>query len=195
MKPIIEGNVSSSGYVTICDFVEIKALNNSKIILLGGNTIYPYARQMAEGQEDLITIGLNTRIQIRTNIHGCVEIGRDTIIAPDVFISSGTHFYDFNPALTINDQDKLFESIYGSISLPVIIGDDVWIGRLTTISPGITIGNGAVIGANSVVTKDIPANEVWAGNPCRFIKKRGLLPNHKRLQKYKDRLTEINASK
>ena len=53
------------------------------------------------------------------------------------------------------------------------IGDDVWIGRNVTILPGCKIiGTGCVIGACSVVTKDIPDYEVWAGNPARFIKRR-----------------------
>ena len=54
---------------------------------------------------------------------------------------------------------------------PVIIGKDVWIGDKATILPGITIGDGAVIAANSVVTKDVPAYSVVAGNPARVVKK------------------------
>lgn len=53
---------------------------------------------------------------------------------------------------------------------PVIIGDNVWIGDKATILPGVTIGNGAVIAANAVVTKDVPAYSVAAGNPARIIK-------------------------
>lgn len=53
---------------------------------------------------------------------------------------------------------------------PVIIGNDVWIGDKATILPGVTIGDGAVIAANSVVTKDVPAYSVVAGNPARIIK-------------------------
>jgi acetyltransferase-like isoleucine patch superfamily enzyme len=53
---------------------------------------------------------------------------------------------------------------------PVIIGDNVWIGDKATILPGVSIGNGAVIAANAVVTKDVPAYSVAAGNPARIIK-------------------------
>lgn len=55
---------------------------------------------------------------------------------------------------------------------PVIIGNDVWIGDKATILPNVTIGNGAVIAANAVVTKDVPAYCIAAGNPAKIIKKR-----------------------
>ena len=54
----------------------------------------------------------------------------------------------------------------------VTIGDDVWIGAGTTILKGVKIGNGAVIGANSLVNKNIPDNQIWAGNPVKYLKER-----------------------
>lgn len=55
-------------------------------------------------------------------------------------------------------------------SLPIHIGDDVWVGSNTVILPGVTIGNNVVIGAGSVVTKDIPDNVVAFGVPCKVIR-------------------------
>lgn len=54
--------------------------------------------------------------------------------------------------------------------IPVKIGNNVWIGGNVTILPGVTIGDGTTIGAGSVVTKDIPANVLAVGNPCKVIK-------------------------
>ena len=54
---------------------------------------------------------------------------------------------------------------------PVTIGDNVWIGGSVTILPGVSIGNNTTIGAGSVVTKDIPANVVAVGNPCKVLRK------------------------
>ena len=53
-----------------------------------------------------------------------------------------------------------------------VIGSDVWIGQNVTIMPGVRIGDGAIIAANSVVTKDVPAYHIAGGNPCKIIKKR-----------------------
>lgn len=54
---------------------------------------------------------------------------------------------------------------------PVTIKDGAWIASGVIILPGITVGENAVVGAGSVVTKDIPDNEFWAGNPCKFIRR------------------------
>ena len=53
-----------------------------------------------------------------------------------------------------------------------VVGNDVWIGQNVTVMPGVHIGDGAIIGANSVVAKDIPPYSIAVGNPCRVIKKR-----------------------
>jgi maltose O-acetyltransferase len=56
------------------------------------------------------------------------------------------------------------------MAAPIKIGDDVWIGGGAIICPGVTIGDNTTIGAGSVVTKDIPANVVAVGNPCRVVR-------------------------
>ena len=63
-----------------------------------------------------------------------------------------------------NDRDVVSKG-------PVVIGNNVWIGDKATILPGVTIGDGAVIAVNAVVTKDVPVYSVAAGNPARIIKK------------------------
>jgi acetyltransferase-like isoleucine patch superfamily enzyme len=75
---------------------------------------------------------------------------------------------DFHPldfeARRVHDVSKIK-------SAPVVIGDDVFIGANTIVLKGVVIGNRAIIGAGSVVTTSIPEDEIWAGNPARFIKK------------------------
>lgn len=72
-----------------------------------------------------------------------------------------------------NTEDALFEcpSLRNLLSKgPIVIGKNVWLGDKVTILPGVTIGDGVVVGANSVVTKDIPAYSVACGNPAKVVK-------------------------
>lgn len=92
-----------------------------------------------------------------------VSIGANCMLAPRVYILDVSHKYDSRD-IPISAQ--------GYISSPVVIGDDVWIGTQTVILPGVKIGNGAIIGANSVVTRDVVAHSIVAGAPAKFIKMR-----------------------
>lgn len=88
---------------------------------------------------------------------GGITLGNDVLVGPKVNI------------ITINhDPDP--ENRSATYGRPVVIDDKVWIGINATILPGVKIGYGAIIGANSVVTKDVPPMTVVAGNPARTIK-------------------------
>lgn len=89
-----------------------------------------------------------------------VFIGDDVMIGPNVTIATGTH--PICPEL----RRKNYQ-----FNLPIHIGNCVWIGAGSIVLPGVTIGDNSVIGAGSVVTKDIPSNVVAYGNPCRVIRK------------------------
>lgn len=88
-----------------------------------------------------------------------VTIGSRTLFGPNVQIYAATHPTDHHARAEGVEFGK-----------PVRIGDDVWVGGHTVICPGVTIGDRAVIGAGSVVTRDIPAGVIAAGNPCRIIR-------------------------
>ena len=88
-----------------------------------------------------------------------VTIGKNVFIAPNVAIYTAGH-----PLHAVARTSSLE---YGR---PVTIGDNVWIGGNVVICPGITIGDNTTIGAGSVVTKDIPANVLAVGNPCKVIR-------------------------
>ena len=90
---------------------------------------------------------------------GRVHIGDRVLIAPNVSIYTAGH--------PIHPQSRRSGYEYG---IDVSIGDDVWIGGSVTILPGVHIGSCSVIGGGSVVTKDIPANVVAVGNPCRVLR-------------------------
>lgn len=89
-----------------------------------------------------------------------VEIGDNVLIGPSVQIYTAMH--------PMNWKERA-EGL--EFAKPVTIGSDVWIGGGAVICPGVSIGHRTIIGAGSVVTKDIPAGVFAAGNPCRIIKK------------------------
>ena len=88
-----------------------------------------------------------------------VKIGSRTLFGPNVQIYTATH--------PIDPRERASGLEYAK---PITIGEDVWVGGSAVICPGVTIGNRSVIGAGSVVTKDIPDDVFAAGNPCRVIR-------------------------
>ena len=88
-----------------------------------------------------------------------VTIGSRVLFAPNVQIYTATHPLDY--------KERAAGLEYGKA---IVIGDDVWVGGGTIICPGVTIGDRAIIGAGSVVTKDIPSDVVAVGNPCKIIR-------------------------
>jgi maltose O-acetyltransferase len=89
-----------------------------------------------------------------------VKIGSRTMFGPAVQIYTATHPIDHKERASGLEFAK-----------PVTIGEDVWIGGAAVICPGVTIGDRSIIGAGSVVTKDIPSDVIAAGNPCKVIRK------------------------
>lgn len=110
-----------------------------------------------------------------------VIIGDNCQIAPNVSIYTAGH--PLHPAV----RNTLYE--YG---ISVTIGDNVWIGGNTVILPGVHIGSNAVIGAGSVVTKDIPEWTIAAGNPCKVVRK---ITEEDRKYYYKDRKFDEEAQR
>ena len=123
-------------------------------------------------QNGLKTLFFGNNIQINDYVHinalKSVRIGDNVLIASKVFITDLEHGSyigdenDSNPNSIVKDRPLS--------SKPVIIGNNVWIGELCSVLPGVTIGDNSIIGANSVVTKSIPANSIAVGNPAKVIK-------------------------
>lgn len=115
-----------------------------------------------------IIIGDNVNIETDCHISAInkVSIGNNVLMASFVYISDHSHG-------NVNDMDgvvvaPLERPLYSKG--PIIIEDDVWLGEKVSVMPGVHIGRGAIIGANSVVTKDIPAYAVAVGSPAKVIK-------------------------
>jgi acetyltransferase-like isoleucine patch superfamily enzyme len=109
-----------------------------------------------------ITIGNNVFINFNSILMDNTEI----TIGNDVRIGPNASIYTVNHAI---DSDERAEGI--CVNQPVYICDKVWFGGDVKVLPGVTIGEGSIIGTGSIVTKDIPAGVIAVGNPCRVIRK------------------------
>lgn len=145
--------------------------------------------------EDIV-IGDNTHVQgllFLLGHGGRIQIGRYSFVGENTRIWSGLHITigdrvlishncnifdnDLHPIDKIqrHEQYKAIITIGQPKNIylrekPVIIEDDAWIGANVTVLKGVTIGEGAIIGANSLVTKDVEPNSIWAGNPAQFVR-------------------------
>lgn len=108
------------------------------------------------------TVGDNFFLNVNGKLmdSGKITIGNNVFIAPNVSIITEEHAFDV--------EQRLAGLEY---AFPVTIGDNVWICTGAIILPGVTIGEASVIGAGSVVTKDIPPRSLAVGNPCKVIRK------------------------
>ena len=104
---------------------------------------------------------------------GHIYVGDYTMFAPSVIVATAGH-----PILP-----ELRETVY-QYNMPVHIGKNCWIGAGAIILPGVTIGDQVVVGAGSVVTKDLPSNVVAVGNPCQVVRE---VSEHDRIYYFKNR--------
>jgi len=124
-----------------------------------------------EKNEKIIDFGEN--VQINDYVHitsmGKVSIGNNVLLASKIYISDCSHgYYEGGYKDSSPEQIPIDRSYNVS---HVIIEDNVWIGEFVSVLPGVKIGKGSIIGANSVVTKDIPSNVIAVGAPAKPIKK------------------------
>jgi acetyltransferase-like isoleucine patch superfamily enzyme len=129
-------------------------------VFLNNNTI------VQTGRGGSVTIGERTNIQAGCHIsafHRSITIGRRVDIAPNCGLFPYNH--GLAPDAAIRAQPLISRG-------DIVIGDDAWLGFGVVVLDGVRIGNGAVIGANAVVTTDIPDGAIAAGNPARVVKMR-----------------------
>lgn len=119
-----------------------------------------------------ISVGNNVDLGYRPILiatRSTITIGDNVMFGPEVTVRGGNHRIDLPgvPMIDVGDDMKRPEDDLG-----VVIGNDVWIGTRAVILHGVSVGDGSVIGAGSVVTKDVPPNTVVGGNPARVIRER-----------------------
>lgn len=138
------------------------AMNNG----IKGNPIGCYERcTFFVDRGAVLTIGDNVGMsQAALVCHKSITIGDNVKIGGGVCIYD-TDFHSLDPIIRRSSED-----LKNRAEKPVVIGNDVFIGARSIILKGVTICENSVIGAGSVVTKSVPANQIWAGNPAKFIR-------------------------
>lgn len=121
--------------------------------------IYPEARFSSK-----VELGNNSDIGLAARIQGKCIIGDNVMMGPEVMIWTMNHrTSDWTVPMMYQGSEE---------EKPVVIGNDCWIGSRVVVLPGVKIGNGVIIGAGTVVSKDIPDYAVAVGNPAKVVKYR-----------------------
>jgi lipopolysaccharide O-acetyltransferase len=125
-----------------------------------------------EGYKIKLTIGEN--VQINDSVHiaaaGSVSIGNNVLIASKVFISDHNHG-NYSEKFLLPQDSPTTAPISRTLTVhPVVIADNVWICEFVSVLPGVTIGEGSIIGTMSVVNKSIPPFCIAVGSPARVVK-------------------------
>ena len=112
-----------------------------------------------------IFLGAGTFLNHNVYLMDCatIRLGKKVFVGPNCGFYTAIHPFDIVKRAEGLETCK-----------PIVIGDDVWIGGDVTILPGVKIGSGSIIGAKSLVSKDIPENVLAFGNPARVVKKIGV---------------------
>ena len=147
----------------------IQIRGRSKVIFSAGFTTGKSCR-IEVFQVGRLKFGKNCQINDNEHIAACesITIGDNVLIASRVFISDHNHgsYTGESPSIPSEPPEK--RQLYSS---PIVIEDNVWLGEGVAIMPGVKIGHGCVVGANSVVTKNLPEKTICVGVPAKIIKR------------------------
>lgn len=158
----------NSRYLKISNCIRVWYLEKIlKIISKSEGCIFEERVYISSGK-DKVTIGRHTHINENVFIQSA-RIGNYVLIAPNVTLLSDSHIHE-NPEIPMVLQGMTTNN-------PVIIEDDVWLGRNVIVMPGCIIGKGSIIGAGAIVTNNIPPYSVATGIPAKVIRQRKLEKN------------------
>ena len=169
---LVEGRFEYADGVVLAEGSNVIVPKGATLRLGQGCYVGRYAELGPLGSMD---VGDRTSIQDRSILVCDVSLRRYCMLSLNVLMTSGVHYFDRWPHLLIRDQDRrVSESAEQSSahSRPIVVDDDCWLGMNAVVSPGVHVGRGCVIGANSVVTHDLPPYSVAAGTPARIIRQR-----------------------
>ncbi len=150
--------ISNAGRVEFGDRVRINSSRFKNII--GGD----HRTSIIVKKDAFLKLGENVRIS-----NSAIYCAKNIVIGDNTMIGGSTKIWDtdFHP---LNSTERLNNPNAGFVAKPVIIGNNAFIGAFSIILKGTQIGDNSIIGAGSVVSGTVPENQIWAGNPARFIK-------------------------
>jgi acetyltransferase-like isoleucine patch superfamily enzyme len=176
-QPLFElqcAEVRGAGRLELTPDSKLPFIDNCALVLgegwrVNARTTFQGARNAPSRARIVIGDGayLGSRVVLRAGLG--IELGKHVFIAANVVLSS-------DPGHPLDPIARRTEAAPRDDLRQMTVGDDVWIAEGATLLGGITVGEGAVIGAHSVVTKDVPARTVVAGNPARVVKEIGPAP-------------------
>ena len=162
-------NIVFGNFVSLADYCYLSGMGKGKLILGNGVSIGAFSRLVVSttfnNLGSHIHIGNNVGIGEYSRVGGSggVEIGDDTIIAQYFSAHPENH--------VIEDTDTLIRH-QGTTRKKIVIGKNCWLGSKVTVLSGVIIGDNSIVGAGSIVTKDIPPDSIAAGNPAKVIRSR-----------------------
>lgn len=162
-------------------------LDKSAVVELNGNLILNANCIKNNGRSTILRLDKNTKL--KTNSNFSIYYGGDIIVFEDGKLELGSGFMNSNCKIRCKESIKIGNNVAIShdvtimdsdfhnvdyegyeMTKPIVIGDDVWIGSKAMILKGVNVGNGSMIAAGSVVTKDVPAHSIVAGVPAKAIR-------------------------
>ncbi len=195
---VIKNKVAKSGYIEFVYLIATAFIGRTfsliKIFLLrlrsyeinytvnlGKNSFIFQSEKSSVKIDKYSTIGAGVRI--KAGFKGKIIIGERVLIddysilsahesiriGSNTMVSANCYLVDFNHKVPLSLKD--ISKKEGYKNLPITVGSNVWLGTHVIVLPGVKIGEGAVVGAGSVVTKDVPPFVIVAGNPARIVKK------------------------
>ena len=154
-------------YVNICEGAKVNIGKHFEFVARMPKSTCGWEGRLIVAENAFLEIGENTGCSSTT-----ICCFQHIKIGSNVKIGAGTLIMDTNfHSIDWQEGRRESEMVTNKKTSPVIIGDDVFIGARTIINKGVTIGERSIVAAGSVVVKDIPADEIWGGNPAKFIKK------------------------
>lgn len=149
--------------VTIRQNVELRVHGNALLRIEDWVRVDRGVRLLANNQAT-VSLGENTRVGLYSVFNGgdTISIGKKCLISGHVYVQTSMHRHAVGKFI----QDQGYDHS------PVILEDDVWLGAHVLVLPGCTLKHGAIVGSNSVVTKDVEPNTIVAGSPAKFLKMR-----------------------